>query len=84
MCPQEHDEDVELWYMLGLAHGLHGDRPSSTECMTQAIQLLDKFGEEADTTGALRGQVMAALEELETLQGIHGDADDADMDEADI
>jgi hypothetical protein len=30
-------------------------------------QLLQKFGVEADTTGQLRGQVMAALEELDSL-----------------
>lgn len=38
---QEHDEDVELWYLLGLAHGLHGDRPTSSECMTHALQVSD-------------------------------------------
>jgi hypothetical protein len=26
-------------YMLGLAHGLNGDRPSSTECMNNGMQV---------------------------------------------
>ena len=43
---EEHDEDVELWYMLGLAHGLHGDRPASSECMSHALEVRGFFSAE--------------------------------------
>ena len=63
-------------------------QPDLTIC---APQLLDKFGDDADTSGQLRGQVMAAIEELETLEAVHGDGtesnndgDHDDMDESDV
>ena len=64
---REENEDVELWYMLALSQGLGGDAAAAGDCLQQALALLNKYGDDADTSGQLRGQVLAALDELESL-----------------
>ncbi len=64
---REENEDVELWYMLALSQGLGGDAEAARDCLQQALALLDRHGDDADTSGQLRGQVLAALDELESL-----------------
>ena len=64
---REENEDVELWYLLALSQGLGGDTAAAKDCLQQAMALLNRYGDEADTSGQLRGQVLAALDELESL-----------------
>eukprot|EP01043_Picozoa_sp_COSAG02_P028724 COSAG02_NODE_1755_length_11052_cov_67.877842_5_plen_389_part_00 len=71
---REENEDVELWYMLALSQGLGGDAAAARDCLQQALALLDRHGDDADTSGQLRGQVLAALDELESLPPAAGAA----------
>ena len=82
---REENEDVELWYMLALSQGLGGDAEAARDCLQQALALLDRDGDDADTSGQLRGQVLAALDELESMPpGTDaGDAAGADAMDAD-
>lgn len=82
---REENEDVELWYMLALSQGLGGDAEAARDCLQQALALLDRHGDDADTSGQLRGQVLAALDELESMPPATdtGGADGADAMDAD-
>jgi len=53
--------------MLALSQGLGGDAEAARDCLQQALALLDRHGDDADTSGQLRGQVLAALDELQSL-----------------
>jgi len=37
------DEDVELWYMLALSHGLGGDVAAASECLQRAMAVRTEF-----------------------------------------
>ncbi len=69
---REENEDVELWFMLAISQGLNNDAAAAGDCLRQALALLDRYGEEADTSGQLRGQVMAKLEEVNEVLAAAG------------
>ena len=58
--------------MLAISQGLNNDAAAAGDCLRQALALLDRYGEEADTSGQLRGQVMAKLEEVNEVLAAAG------------